>query len=639
MKNVDLTLRLLAKDQASGELQKVQRSASTVGDSFKKMGAVAAGALAGVSIASFAKDSIAAASDLNESISKTGVIFGESAGAIKSFAEGAAENLGLSQRAALDAASTFATFGKAAGLTGNDLTAFSTQLTTLSADLASFYNTSPEQAITAIGAALRGESEPIRQYGVLLDDATLRQRAFEMGLISTTKNALTPQQKALAAQAEIMAQTSDAQGDFARTSDGLANKQRILAAEVENAQAKIGELLLPAMSDLVDIATESIDALEPFIDQLTGIGDAAGEAGISIEGLGKSMADMMSSSVVGTNWLDMFGPGVGSIFYGITQTTDAVNEQKKRLKELGYELDETTGKYKLVTDGKNRFRDVTESLTKNLGKEADATTEATDALAEYNKEALKRVGLHDEELRGRARDANSVWTDADRQVWQDRVDAERAAAEERKRLRAQDVADAKAAAEELKRQYEADVQAAADAAQRKAEAISAALKSATEQAVAFAKQISDAMLSFTTLQMGKEGTGAAGIQSQMQMRVDKLRRFGTVLGRLKKAGLNNVMLQQIIAAGPDDGLAMADALLKDGIGNLNDLQAEADRLAQRVAGVGLASEYGAAGAGQDMTITIPLNVNIEGTQLEAALVKVKRRNGRLAFECIGGRAA
>ena len=58
------------------------------------------------------------------------------------------------------------------------------------------------------------------------------------------------------------------------------------------------------------------------------------------------------------------------------------------------------------------------------------------------------------------------------------------------------------------------------------------------------------MLSFTTLQMGKEGTGAAGIQAQMQMRVDKLRRFGTVLGRLKKAGLNNVMLQQIIAAGP-----------------------------------------------------------------------------------------
>jgi phage-related protein len=203
-------------------------------------------------------DSIKAASDLNESTSQTGQIFGAAADDITRFADKSAATLGLSKRAAYDAANTFATFGKAAGLTGQDLTGFSTDLVTLSADLASFKNTTPEEAATALGAALRGESEPIRKYGVLLDDATLKARAMKMGLIQTTNQALTPQQKALAAQAEIMAQTADAQGDFARTSDGLANQQRIVAAQWEDMQATLGQALLPILTTLGSFLTTTI---------------------------------------------------------------------------------------------------------------------------------------------------------------------------------------------------------------------------------------------------------------------------------------------------------------------------------------------------------------------------------------------
>jgi len=213
------------------------------------------------------KDTIDAASDLNESVSKTGVIFGKSAGQVVKFADKASQSLGLSKTAALDASSTFATFGKSAGLSGKELTGFSTQLVTLSADLASFYNTSPEAAITAIGSALRGEAEPIRKYGVLLDAASLQQEALRQGLVKTTKQALTPQQKVLAAQALILAQTTDAQGDFARTSDGAANQQRILAAEVENAQASIGEGLLPAMAAILPLINRVIRAVVPAFAQ------------------------------------------------------------------------------------------------------------------------------------------------------------------------------------------------------------------------------------------------------------------------------------------------------------------------------------------------------------------------------------
>lgn len=198
----------------------------------------------------FLTDSITAGSDLGETTSKTGQIFGKSTDKVVAFAKKAAGALGQSEQAALDGASTFGIFAKSAGLSEDASADFSTEMVSLAGDLASFNNTSPEDAINAIGSALRGEAEPIRAYGVLLDDATLKNRAMALGLISNTKDALSPQNKVLAAQAEILAQTSTQQGDFARTSEGLANQQRIFSAELENTKATIGTALLPVVSDL-----------------------------------------------------------------------------------------------------------------------------------------------------------------------------------------------------------------------------------------------------------------------------------------------------------------------------------------------------------------------------------------------------
>lgn len=208
-------------------------------------------------IAGFAKESINAASDMAEATSKAQVIFGDGAAAVSKFAESAAESMGLSSLAATDAASTFAVFGKSAGLAGTDLSGFATDLTGLAVDMASFSNTSPEQAIEAIGAALRGESEPIRAYGVLLDDATLKARAMTLGIFEGT-GSLTAQQRVLAAQAEIMAQTSDAQGDFARTASGLANSSKTLKAEFSDLQVEVGQALVPVMKELVTFAGQAV---------------------------------------------------------------------------------------------------------------------------------------------------------------------------------------------------------------------------------------------------------------------------------------------------------------------------------------------------------------------------------------------
>jgi hypothetical protein len=216
----------------------------------------------GAAFVAFGAKAISAASDFEESAAKIGEIFGDAADSVFDFADDAAQALGQSRQSVLDAAGTFGTFGKAAGLAGEDLSVFSNDFTALASDLASFNNTSPEEAVQALGAALRGESEPLRRYGILLDDASMRQKALELGIISTTKNALTPQQKILAAQALIFEQSSDAQGDFERTSGSLANQQRILQAELENVTIEIGQKLLPIA---VQFATFANDKLVPAI--------------------------------------------------------------------------------------------------------------------------------------------------------------------------------------------------------------------------------------------------------------------------------------------------------------------------------------------------------------------------------------
>ena len=235
------------------DFQRLETKTEKAGFALKKAFVPATAALGALTAA--AVPAVAAASDLEESISKVNVIFGEGAEAVRNFSETAATSLGLSQQAVLDAAGTFGTFGKAAGLGGQDLAQFNNDFTTLAADLASFNNTSPEQAIEAIGAALRGESEPLRSYGVLLNDATLKAEALELGIYDGT-GALTDQQKILAAQAAIYKQTGDAQGDFQRTQEGLAGQTKIMQAQFADLQAELGKALMPVVMALLPIVAD-----------------------------------------------------------------------------------------------------------------------------------------------------------------------------------------------------------------------------------------------------------------------------------------------------------------------------------------------------------------------------------------------
>ena len=236
-------------DQAASSLQRLQAAGEQVGSALKSAGqALTLGVTLPIVAAGGA--AIKMASDLEETKSKVKVIFGDMSGDMLNWAESANTSLGQTRTQALDAASTFALFGKAAGKSGTDLNKFSQQNVGFAADFASFYNTNPEDAITAIGAAYRGETEPIRRYNILLNDQVVKQKAVELGLYSGT-GALSQQARIMAVNTLITEQGSAAMGDFARTSGGLANQSRILNAQFKDSLMMLGTNLLPIALQVV----------------------------------------------------------------------------------------------------------------------------------------------------------------------------------------------------------------------------------------------------------------------------------------------------------------------------------------------------------------------------------------------------
>jgi hypothetical protein len=190
--------------------------------------------------------SVDLASNLGETINKTEVVFGEAADQVLKFGDTSARALGMTKNAALGAAATYGNLLRAMGFTADESANMSTSLVQLAADLASFNNMDPEEVLTKLRAGLTGEAEPLKTLGVNLNQTRIESKALEMGLIKQ-KGQLDAATKAQAAYAIIMEDTALAQGDFARTSDGLANQQRILAAQWENAKTKLGTGLLPLL--------------------------------------------------------------------------------------------------------------------------------------------------------------------------------------------------------------------------------------------------------------------------------------------------------------------------------------------------------------------------------------------------------
>ena len=213
-------------------------------------------------VVGFLGDTLRASSALTESMSKSSVVFGSASDSVTAWASNSAMAFGQSKQQAVEAAATFGNLFVTMGIGERASADMSKELVGLASDLASFNNTSPDEALQALRSGLAGEVEPLRRYGVLLNDATLKQAALNAGLIDNTKGVLPPQIRAQAAYRLILEQTTTAQGDFARTGDQMANSQRKLAAEWENAKAALGNVVTPEATKSVSDLAHDLDLLQ-----------------------------------------------------------------------------------------------------------------------------------------------------------------------------------------------------------------------------------------------------------------------------------------------------------------------------------------------------------------------------------------
>lgn len=216
----------------------------------KKLAAGFSAVKIGKALLDLGKDALQAASDLQEVQNVVDVTFGENANKIETWAKNAGTQFGLTETQAKKFSSTMGAMLKSSGLAGDQIVDVSTDLAGLAADMASFYNLDFEEAFSKIRSGISGMTMPLKELGIDMSVDTMNAFALAQGLEKTFSQMTQSEQTMLRYQ-YLMQATADAQGDFARTSDGYANSVRQLETNLTSLKTNIGNAILPVVNELV----------------------------------------------------------------------------------------------------------------------------------------------------------------------------------------------------------------------------------------------------------------------------------------------------------------------------------------------------------------------------------------------------
>ena len=235
----------------------IKNGANSVMGAVGKLGA-AIGVAFGVSaLVKFAKQAVELSSDVQEVQNVVDVSFGEMRDQMEAFADTAIDKFGISALTAKRTGSTYMAMAKGMGIAGQEAADMALKLTGLSADMASFYNVSQKYADIALKSVFTGETETLKQYGIVMTQTNLQEFARQQGITKSIQS-MTQQEQTMLRYQYVMKQTALAQGDFARTQDSWANQTRILSERWKEMQIvwgdafrTIGTLILPAVNSLI----------------------------------------------------------------------------------------------------------------------------------------------------------------------------------------------------------------------------------------------------------------------------------------------------------------------------------------------------------------------------------------------------
>lgn len=289
---------------------RIERQTARIANSWKRVGTILASVLSIAAIVAFGKSCIELGSNLTEVQNVVDVTFGSMSGRVDAFAKDAAKAFGLSETMAKKYMGTYGAMAKSFGITGKAGYDMSAAITGLTGDVASFYNLSQDEAYTKLKSIFTGETESLKDLGVVMTQTALDQYAMNNGFGKTTAK-MTEQEKVMLRYQFVMSQLSDASGDFARTSGSWANQVRILSLQFDALRATIGQGLINAFTPVIQVINtilEKLQTLAAYFRAFTAaiFGDASGS------GAGNIADSMDSAAGSSGNIADNMGSAANS---------------------------------------------------------------------------------------------------------------------------------------------------------------------------------------------------------------------------------------------------------------------------------------------------------------------------------------
>ena len=372
----------------------IKKSFNGLGSVVKKVGLLIGGVFAAKKLVEFGKECLDLGSDLAEVQNVVDVTFTTLSDKVNDFAKAAMNSAGLSETMAKQYVGTFGAMAKSFGFTEQQAYDMSTQLTQLTGDVASFYNISQDLAYTKLKSVFTGETETLKDLGVVMTQTALDQYALANGYGKTT-SAMTEQEKVALRLKFVTEQLSAASGDFTRTSGSWANQVRIMQLQIQSLKATIGQGLINIFTPVIKVINTLLaklatvaNAFKSFTELITG-NKSSGQTGAS--GAGLTGTDLAATE----DAYDSAADGASNLADSTQDVTDSTNKSTSALKKQNKALKKNIAPFdELKVIGKEAADAVsgatkTPSVDTGIGDIGNADY---GKLADMSKEADKATG-------------------------------------------------------------------------------------------------------------------------------------------------------------------------------------------------------------------------------------------------------
>ena len=352
----------------------IRQSFNGLGSVVKKIGILIGGAFAVGKLAQFGKECVELGSDLAEVQNVVDVTFTTMSDKVNEFAKNAMTSAGLSETMAKRYVGTFGAMSKSFGFSEAQAYDMSTALTQLTGDVASFYNISQDLAYIKLKSVFTGETETLKDLGVVMTQSALDQFALANGYGKTT-SAMTEQEKVALRLAFVQKQLSAASGDFIRTSDSWANQVRVMQLQLQSLKATVGQGLINLFTPVLRVINILLgklatlaNAFKSFTELITGK-KSSGQTGASGAGL------------VGTD--------------AIADTADQYGDAANNAEKLADATNDTADATKKATKAAKGYLSPLDEINNySTDKSTDSSSKvpgATGGLADQMKDAVQNV--------------------------------------------------------------------------------------------------------------------------------------------------------------------------------------------------------------------------------------------------------